>query len=441
MSRSAILLAPWLLLLVATASVRAENATSSAPGAHWPQWRGPTGQGHCSDTRVPLTWNERQNLLWKTPLPGHGNSTPIVWGDRVFLTAASADGAQRHVLCIRATDGKILWQQFAAKVAQPDKIHAWNTHATPSCTTDGKHVYAFFGTPGLFCYDLDGRLVWKHSFGTFTTEPGWGVGASPFLFEDLVIQNCDNDGVAGAAKGQVVADPAPMALVALDKATGKERWRAERNMGRGFSTPLLIPSPSGKEELVLNGPRGVWAYDPRTGKELWHCERPRTDELYLFGEPMPVSSSDAIFGLSGRPGPFQAIRKGGQGDVTGTHVLWEVSRKGSRDVASPILWEDLLYQADNSGRLSCFDIKTGAMIWKDKPRLGERILASPVAVRGKLLFLVENGDTVVLQPGRTFQVVARNALRDGTEFRASPAIASGRLFLRSQSHLYCIGEQ
>jgi len=419
------------LLLCATAA-RADN---------WAQWRGPTGQGYSDDAKVPLKWGDDENLLWKTKLPGGGNSSPVVWGDRVFLTAARADGKERYVLCVRGGDGKVLWQQTAAKDDAPEKLHAWNTYATPSCTTDGKHVYAFFGTPGLFCYDVDGKFIWKQQFGVLTSRTGWGIGASPFLFEDLVIQNCDNDGAAGLRPEQKGLTPAPMALIALDRATGKERWRAERNMGHGYSTPLLLTGPGGRKELVLNGPRGVWAYDPKSGAELWHCERPPDDEQSKFGEPLPVFTKDVLFALPGRTGTAQCVRLGGDGDVTKTRVLWSVSRKGSRDVASPILWDELIYAADRDGMLSCFDLKTSAMVYKGKQRLGATVTASPVAVRGKLLFVLESGETVVLEPGREFKVAGRNALRDGSAFRASPAVADGKLYLRSQTHLYCIGEK
>ena len=423
-----------LLVLVLPLSSHADN---------WPQWRGPSGQGYATDDRVPLKWSDNENLLWKTKLPGHGNSTAIVWGDRIFLTAATPDGHERYVLCLRASDGKVLWQATAAKDDSPEKKYSWNTYASPSCTTDGQHVYAFFGTPGLFCYDFEGKQVWKQTFGVFTSLAGWGIGASPCLCDDLVIQNCDNDGAAGLGPKEKGLTAAPMALVALDKATGKERWRAERNMGRGFSTPIVVPGSGGRKELVLNGPRGVWAYDPKTGHELWHCERPRNNDQYLFGEPLPVFNDSVMFALSGRPGPAQFFRRGGRGNVTGTNVLWTISRKGSRDVASPLLYGDLLYAADSSGggMLGCYDLKTGALVYKDKQRLGAIVTASPVLVRGKVLYLLESGTTLVLEPGREFKVAGRNILNDGTQFRASPAIADGKLYLRSQSYLYCIGEK
>jgi outer membrane protein assembly factor BamB len=431
----------WCPLFVAALSVgRPAGAADATTPVQWAQWRGPSGQGYSEDKQVPLTWSENDNLLWKAALPGHGNSTPVIWGERIFLTAASPDGKDRYVLCVRAGDGKILWQDLAARDSDPEKTHAWNGYASPSCATDGKYVYAFFGTPGLFCYDMDGKPIWKHTFGIFTTQTGWGTGASPFLHEDLVIQNCDNDGVTALPPGHKESEAAPSSLVALEKATGKVRWQTPRNQGRGFSTPVLVSNPGGGNLLVLNGPHGVWAYDPRSGAEIWHCERHKGEENALFGEPMPVFQDNMLYAASGRPGPLQSIRLGGHGDVTRTHLVWEASRQGSRDVASPILWDGGLYIADRTGLLSRYDLHTGKLDYRE--RLGTKpIVGSPVAVRDRLLFLMENGTTFVLQPGHKLQVAGRNGLHDGTEFRASPAVAEGRLYLRSQAYLYCIGEK
>src|SRR5262245_27368233 len=431
--------------LIATVALATPDAIAAPPNraadAYWSQLSGPSGQGYCDDMRVPLTWSDANNLLWKTELPGRGNSTPIIWGDRIFLTSANDNGRERYVLCVRTTDGKILWQRTASKGVDPGPTHDWNGFASSSCTTDGKHVYAFFGTPGLFCYDFDGNLIWQHSFGIFTNIRRWGFGASPFLFGDLVIQNCDNDGAAGLPPGHNGEQAAPAALVALDKETGKQRWQTERNQGIGWSTPVLVPAPNGRVELILNGPDGVWAYDPRTGKEVWHCERHKGEETAKFGEPIPVFDRETLFAVSGRPGPFQAIRLGGQGDVTKTQVLWEVSRKGSRDVGSPILTEECLYVGDREGVLSGYDPKTGRFLFKERVVPNKRSFsASPVAIQGKLVFLMEDGLAVVVQPDRKLKVIGKNRLKDDTEFRASPAIADGRLFLRSQSYLYCISK-
>ena len=410
---------------------------------HWGQWRGPSGQGYAEDTRVPLTWSEKENVRWKTKLPGVGNSTPVVWGDRVFLTASSGDGNERYVLCVRASDGKVLWNRLASKGIPSGSTHPWNGYASASCATDGKYVFAFFGTPGLFCYDVEGQLVWKRSFGVFTSKAGWGTAASPFLYEDLVIQNCDNDGPAGLPKGANPETAAPMALVAMEKATGKVRWQTPRNQGRGFSTPRLVPTPSGRVDLVLNGPLGVWAYDPRSGKEVWHCKRSAPGDQARFGEPMPVSDASTLYAPSGRPGPFQAIRLGGSGDVTKTHLVWQVVRKKHRDVSSQILWGGLIYAADRTGVLSCHDCKTGKVLFEQSLGTRKKSLASPVAVGGKLLFVLDDGETVVIEPGRTLKILARNRLGEGEQldFNASPAVAAGRLYLRSQSHLYCIAKK
>jgi outer membrane protein assembly factor BamB len=438
--RPCALLLSAALLACLTVSVSPSASLDSTADVNWPQWRGPSGQGYSTDTAVPLTWGEKENLLWKTRLPGAGNSSPIVWGERVFLTAAGDKGSERLVLCLSTRDGKILWQQTAARNLPAEASHAWNGHASASCATDGTSVFAFFGSGGLFCYDMEGNLRWKHEFGTFVSRTGWGSAASPFLFEDTVIQNCDNDGAtAPAAEGKL----APMALVALEKKTGKIRWSTPRNQGQGWSTPRLLPVAGGRIDLVLNGPNGVWGYDPRTGKELWSCKRGGGDQ-HLFGEPMPVSDNTRMFVLSGRPGPCQAIRLPERGDVTGTHLEWQQVRGKHRDVASPLLHQGKVYVADRGAILSCFDLATGKELYTGT--LGSRAaksLASPVLVRNRILWLLDNGVTAVQEPGDEFKVVARNKLGEGAslEFGASPAIAAGRLYLRSQTHLYCIGEK
>jgi outer membrane protein assembly factor BamB len=412
--------------LLALAFLLAASLASAAP---WAQWRGPTGQGVSDDTRVPLEWSETKNVVWKTKLPGAGNSSPIVWGDRVFLTAAKGDA--RVVFCVRTTDGKILWKKTAVPDAPEEKSHAWNGHASPSCATDGKHVWAFFGTPGLFCYDIDGAFVWKKAFGEIASKAGWGTGASPFLYEDTVIMNLDNDGGRGAA---------PAALVALDKLTGKPRWSTPRDQGRGYSTPRLMKVSGGRVDLVLNGPLGLWGYDPKTGKERWRISRTAASELAKFGEPMPVDDGQRIFVASGRTGPYQVLKMPGSGDLTATNVLHEATR-GHRDVASPILWQGKVYCVDMKAILSCYDLATGKELYSG--RIGKessQALASPIALRGKLLWVLDDGTTAVVEPGDTLKVVGKNKLAGGTlDYGASPAVADGRLYIRSQTHLYCIG--
>lgn len=423
------------VVVVLLAGVRA----GQTPGQNWTTWRGPSEQGHVNDTRVPLTWSDKENVLWATTLPGKGNSTPIIWGERIFLTSASNNGNERNVICVDRNDGKILWKQLASKGIPPGRTHGWNGYASASCTTDGERVYAFFGTPGLFCYDMNGKQLWQHSFGTFTSSTGWGTAASPVLFQDLIIQNCDNDGPKALPKGE--KDAAPMALVALDKNKGTVRWQTPRNQGRGFSTPRLITSPKGRVELVLNGPSGVWSYDPRSGKELWHISRSEGKDMGKFGEPMPVSTGEIMVASSGRPGPMQAFKLDGSGDISRSHLLWQVRRKG-RDVASPIIWGDYLYAADSrQAFLTCYELKSGKEMYTKRLSPDGKALGSPIIVQGKLLFLLDNGETVVLEPGPQYKVIRRNVLsgHGSLDFGASPVVVDGRLYLRSQSKLYCIG--
>jgi outer membrane protein assembly factor BamB len=421
----------------------ADVSGNKDPLAYWTHWRGPSQQGYVNDAKVPLKWSESENVAWKTKLPGFGNSTPIIYGDRIFLTAANAKGSERYVLCISATSGEILWQKTAVKDASLEQTHNWNGYASASCTTDGKCVVAFFGTPGVFCYDLEGKELWHESFGVFTSEAGWGVAASPFIYGDLVIVNCDNDGDKGLPKGAKSVKTAPMALVALDKKTGKVVWQTPRDQGRGFGTPRLMHVAGGRLDLVLNGPLSCVGYDPTTGKERWHVTRTDASDQMRFGEPIPVDDGKTMFIQSGRPGPCQAVKMPNEGDVTKSHLVWGGSRKGHRDVASAIVWDGRVYCADNKGMLSCYDLKTGKELFNERFGDGKgKALASPVAVRGKLLFLLDNGTTVVVEPEKILKEVSLNKLGDGNalDFGASPAVANGKLYLRSQSVLYCIGE-
>jgi outer membrane protein assembly factor BamB len=427
---------PTFTLPLLFVPLSARDATSPRPQtANWAHFRGPGGQGHVDDPRVPLTWSETKNLLWKTKLTGGGNSSPIIWGDKVFLTGASEGGAERYVMCLRTSDGKMLWQKTATSGVPFEKTYPWNGYASPSIATDGTHVVAFFGSAGAFCYDVEGKFLWKKNFGVFTSKAGWGTAASPFIYEDTVILNCDNDGGPGSA---------PAALVALETKTGKPRWSTPRDQGRGFSTPRLIKMAGGRIDLVLNGPLGVWGYDPKTGKEVWHCDRTHPKDLARFGEPLPVDDGERMFILSGRGGPYQVLKLPGKGDVTSTNVIGSGERTGHRDVASPIAWQGKVYTVDIKGVLSCFDFKTGKQLYSGLVgNRKNRGLGSPLAIRGKLLWVLDDGITVVIEPGDKLKIVGRNKLGDGTglNFGASPAVANGRLFLRSQSYLYCIGEK
>ncbi len=416
--------------------------TSVQAESNWTHWRGPDFQGNSDDMQVPLQWNEKQNILWKSPLPGNGNSSPIIHNNKIFLTCSSEDGKERSLVCIDGKSGKTLWQKTASKSEPGGKTHQWNGFASASCTTDGERVYAFFGSPGLFCYSVTGELLWSKNFGLFTSEAGWGTAASPFLFEDLVIQNCDNDGTKALPPG--ASNAASMNLVAMDKKTGEVKWETKRDLGRGFSTPLLLKVAAGRIDLVLNGPNRVTGYDPKTGKQLWFSDRTVANESSKFGEPLPVSDGQLIFILSGRPGPCQALRLPGEGDISKSHIAWQEERKKHRDVSSPALLNNILYQPDSKGMLSAINLNTGKEIYDVRLGNGKnKALGSPIVVRGKILFLMDDGETVVVEPGMDFKVLYRNTLGNGTalDFGSSPAVSDGKIFIRSQKFLYCVGEK
>lgn len=411
------------------------NANPGSEGAKdpgWPSWRGPTHDGHATDQTVPLEWSRTKNLKWQVDMPGAGNSSPVVWGNRVFLTAATKDGTERWIVCIDRTSGKILWQRTVAKGLPTEPVHAWNTHASATCATDGERVYAFFGTPGLFCYDLDGKLLWSRDFGLLGSSTAWGAGAgSPVLFEDLVFVNGDQGALRGQTDEKGV-DYGPSWLWALDKRSGKVVWKTLRNQGMGWCTPVIW-SGAGRPELVLNGQLGVWSYDPRTGKELWHVHGRKDGEG--FGEVTPIWGHDLLFTFTGKPGPAWAIRPGGKGDVSKTHVAWQIQRK-DRDVSSPILVGDHIYTVSRIGVATCLEAKTGNEVWRE--RLGGQPCASLLCVRGKVMILNEEGTAFIIEPGPHFKLLHENRLGQREEFRASPAVVDGQLLIRSTQRLYCI---
>jgi outer membrane protein assembly factor BamB len=395
-------------------------SSPAAGGAelNWPRWRGPQQNGHTADDNLPVNWSA-ENIIWKTPLPGVGHSSPIIWGDRIFLTAALDSGRERLVFCVDRTSGKTRWQQSAWK-GEPEPSHDMNGWASASCVTDGQIVVAFFGRGGIHAFSVDGKPLWSRDLGRF--EGPWGTAACPILVDDLVIQNCDADMDAR--------------LVALDKRTGKDVWIRPRRNYRGWSTPIVIDAP-GRRELVLNGHEGVQAYDPATGRELWYCKSERGR-----GEPTITPAGDllcVINGLTG--GEIYGVRPGGSGDVTGTHMAWHTPRRGARDTPSPIAIGKYLLATDMSGVCTCYDPATGREVWKG--RLPGKMAGSPIAAGGQAFFLNEAGRTVVIEPGPALNIVAENALPASRDeiFRASLTPLDGQWFIRSTTTLYCVGKR
>lgn len=392
--------------------------TLTSPAAeNWPRFRGPAGTGHHTGTALPTKWSA-DNILWRVELKGEGHSSPVNWGDRIFLTTATDQGRACQVFALSARDGRLLWEKTVA-CDSPGKTHGMNSFATPTCVTDGERVVACLGRAGMHCYDLDGKPLWSQPLGEL---PGpWGVAASPILAGNLVVQNCD-------AKGESF-------IMALDKKTGQIVWRTSRGekpMG-GWSTPLEIQAGK-RSELVLNGQDGLDAYDPATGKLLWNCHG-----FNGRGEPVPDFARGLIFVVNGLPGDVYAVRPGGSGDVSDSQRVWHTPRPKVRDVASPVVVGDYFFAVDMKGTAVTYDTRSGKSLWTEK--IPGAFTASPVESGGLIYANAESGETLVIKPGPKFDLVARNSIGDrGAElFRASIAPIAGRIYLRSNRALYCIG--
>ena len=411
------MIAKMLALSLALVGLSLGVAGAAGEDTNWPRWRGPQENGHTSDANLPVKWTA-ENVVWKAQLPGIGQSSPIIWNDRIFLTAALENGAERLVFCVDRRDGKLLWQESAWKGA-PEKVHVMNGWASASCVTDGEVVVAFFGRGGIHAYTVEGKPLWSRELGQF--ESPWGVSACPILVDGMVIQNCDADVDAY--------------ITALDKNTGKEIWRTKRRDHRGWSTPIVVNAGQ-RREIVLNGHEGVQAYDVATGRELWFCRG-----FNGRGEPTVTPAGDLLCVVNGLSGDFYSVRPGGDGDVTETRMAWHTPRKGGRDCPSPIAVGNYIIVCDMSGIATCYAADDGHVFWKE--RLTGKFSGSPMAAGGLAYFVNEAGKTIVIEPGLALKIVAENDLPAGPDeiFRASPTPCQGQLFLRSTSVLYCIGKK
>ena len=383
---------------------------------NWARFRGPLGTGHSTDAAVPVEWGEGE-IKWKATLRGEGQSSVVNWGDRLFLTSANKEGSERWIHCLDRNSGDLLWEQ-SVEVAASETPHKMNSFATSTCVTDGERVIAFFGPGGLHCYDLEGNLQWKKDLGAF---PGpWGVAASPIIDGDLVIQNGDAEG--------------PSSLLAFEKKSGNPVWSTDRGeLPRGgWSTPILIETGE-RRELVLNGETGVSAYDPATGKDLWFCEG-----FNGRGSPVPDFAHGQLYVVNGKPGDTYVVKPGGSGDVSDSHRVWNARRHGGRDLPSPAVVGDFVLISSMSGILTTYDAKSGETHFTE--RLDAPVSASPLVANGLVYFQMENGEVVVVKPGKTLEIVARNSVGAGAEeiFRATLAPIQGQLFSRSQNVVYCI---
>jgi outer membrane protein assembly factor BamB len=422
----------------------------------WPQWRGPGMHGVSSETGLPDKWGPDRNIAWKTDLAGLGASSPIAWGDLIVVTSqvgnapvrgggahpllarddrdlstrenaiggkrpSLAPGAPKIFLVVEAFargDGKKLWEQRIEASGELPENHEKHNLATPTPITDGERVYAWFGNGQIVALDMQGRLLWKRhlaqDYGSFLNP--WGHGSSPVLHAGRLILLCDHEPNAY--------------LLALDARNGETRWKADRGKDRiSHSTPLVVTTPSGPE-LLINSSQRIDAYDPLNGELLWHADAPRQTPI-----PSAVFHDGTIYLSRGyRSSDYLAIKPGGRGDVTATHVKWRHPSAASY-VPSIIQYQGLLYMTNEIGVVTCADTSTGERVWRH--RLQGVFFASPVAADGKVYMLSETGETFVLKAGRTPEVVAVNVLPG--RFIASPAISGGRLLLRSDRTLYSIG--
>ena len=432
-----------MLLLVSSLGARQGSTPALVT---WGHWRGPLQTGVASGA-APVRWNDTSNVAWKIPIPGRGHSSPVIWGDRIFVTTAvptgrtaepaSASGGrggrrgdggsgareeQRfEVLALDRASGKVVWQRTAATAVPHEGYHAtYGSFASNSPTTDGQRVYASFGSRGLFAYDMNGTLVWQRDFNIqMRMFQEFGEGVGPVLDEGRLIVLFDHEGDG--------------VLAMLDAATGRDIWRTPRTDGTNWAAPLVVRH-DGRKQIVVNSPRKVRGYDYESGKQIWE-----TAGLGLNTVPRAVQHGDTVLVMSGFISPaLMAIHLGRNGDLAGTDAIKWTANRGLAYTSSPVLHEGTLYFLTDNGMVSAVDAETGKPLYQ-QVRLPKpyAIKASPVAAGGMLYFPTEDGDVVVARIGPTLDVVATNTLTEQS-FVASPAVAGGDIFLRSRTHLFRI---
>ena len=401
---------------------------------NWPGWRGPRGDGTSLEKQAPVKWSVTDNIAWKVAIPGKGHSSPVIWGDKIFLIACLPEKEERVLMCLDRRNGKTLWQRTILKTPL-ESAHRLNSRASGTPATDGKLVYVTVMkvdnrkipapnvgsprliTPGaivLAAFDLDGNKMWSKNVGEFVSAHGFN--ACPILYRDLVIINGDHDGNAY--------------LAALDRETGKLRWKIDReNKTRSYATPI-IRTIGGREQMILSGSKSVASYDPASGKRHWIIDGPTEQFVASM-----VYNGQYVFVTGGFPERhILAIRPEGRGNVTETHIAWRV-KKGASYVPSPVVLGPYFVIVADNGIASCLKAEDGTRLWME--RLGGGHSASAITTNGLAYFVSDRGITTVVRPGSTFEVVAKTDLEELVS--SSPAISQGQLFLRGHRHLFCIG--
>ncbi len=468
---------PALVGLAGSLAFAAVTAAAPAPNQNWPQWRGPLQTGVAPEANPPATWSETNNVKWKVKLPGSGQATPIIWGDRVFIQTAVPTGKkveakpaeaaeeppaarpepgseparkgedrpggpggrkgrggfgggakpteayQFAVLCLDRQTGKVLWQKVAREeVPHEGYRQGEGSFASSSGLTDGKHLYAYFGSRGLYCYDLDGKQLWSADLGKMRMAMSFGEGSSPALCKDTLIVNRDHEDSS--------------CIVALDKNTGKTFWKKPREERTSWATPLIIER-DGKAQAVVSATGRIRSYDVASGDVLWECGGLTRNVI-----PCPVADARTVYCMSGFQGnALLAIRLGRTGDLTGSDAVAWTHNKSTPYVPSPLLYNGKLYFfANNRGELTCLDTKAGDALF-DAQKLADLsgVYASPLGAAGRVYLPGRNGVTVVLKQSDQLEVLAVNRLDE--KFDASPAAAGKDLFLRGREYLYCLSEK
>jgi len=400
-------------------------------GDNWPQFRGPEGTGHSDARDLPLNWSETNNVVWKTPIHDRGWSSPVIYGDQIWLTTATQDGRKLYAVCVDRVTGRVVQDLKLFEVAQPQYAHPFNTYASPTPVIEEGRVYVTFGAPGTACIDTKSfKILWERR--DIECNHFRGAGSSPIIFRTLLIMHFD-----GSDRQFVVA---------LDKETGKTIWLTKRSIDfqdvdangkiaadgdlrKAFATPH-VAMIDGRWELISLGAKAAYSYDPLTGKELWRVE----ERAQHSASTRPVIAHGMIFFPTGfSAGQLFAVRTGGNGLITDTHVAWKFKR-GVSNKPSILLIDDLIYMINDTGIASCVEAKTGELVWQK--RIGGEYSASPVYADGKIWLFSEDGKTTVIRPGRAFESLAENQLGEG--FLASPAIAGKAFYLRTRTHLYRI---
>ena len=430
---------------------------------NWPHWRGPHHNGISDSTSLPTKWSSTENIVWKTPLPSWSAATPIIWGDRIFITSPSnpepiteqpaqkppeqkqqqrrrrrpsldPGGPKLFLFCISKKDGKILWKR---ELDDKNQIHRKQNDATPSPVTNGKHVWVVTGTGKVTAFDMDGKQIWKkdlqQEYGAFGHN--WGYGSSPLLHDGSLIVE--------VLHGMKTDDPSY--IVSFNAETGKIQWQqerptdAQRESPDAYTTPVLLKH-EGKTQIVISGGDYVTGHDFNTGKEIWRASglNPLKRSNYRV-VPTPIIVDGLIYAPT-RKKPLLALKVGGAGDITESHLVWKYEGSGAPDVPSPVCDGKYFYMVDDRGLVTCLDSKTGTVIWGPETTTEGIVSASPVLSDGKLYILNEKAVTSIVSVGSEFQLLATNEL-DGTYTLASPAVSGSQLFIRTSTHLYCIESQ